>query len=763
MSGEANTDVVFMAKGNNDLKASIETNQDLWIADSAASSNVTNKLKGMSNLKPFEGEIQVGDGSKVKVWYMGTYNGLIKDKNNNERAIKIEEVLVAFDFIGNLFSVTKALSKGAQLKNEGESIIVSKGGIDLNFDTKINSGNGYLVGCEIRPNETVNVDLNKAYKTSSNQVLPTNTMHLKLGHASEVKVRATAKMLGCKLHGIFETCGSCAEGKSQQKKTNKEAETSKERGDKLYIDLSTIKKQSYGNKHHWVLLVDDYSRQKWSIFIQKKSELPEKVFNVLNKLLNEQGVKFKVIRCDNAGENYKLQELLQEKQYGAKFEYTAPDTPQQNGVVERVFATLYGKVRSMLNWSKVEEGMRAGLWAECANTATLLDNVLIDREGEKSAHELFYGTLPKFVNHLKIFGEVGIVKNLNTKMMPKLNNKGVECIFVGYGEDHSGDMFRMFCPSTKKIRLSRNVTWLNKNYGGHKAEIDSGAVKYIYEVEENLEETTDKEKNVMEVEPEPEPEAGVRRMGPRKTEVEKLHTFYNPTMNTMSWALMSSVESDYLEPSTFEEAWNHEDPKERESWRGAIKKEFQDMESRNVWELVKEDEVPKERKPIGSKWVFKKKKNGVYRARLVALGYNQIPGIDFSDNFSPVTSDTTIKMLFVYMLKQNCYAVVIDIETAFLEGRLEETIYMKIPKGYEEYLGDCHAVVRDMILKLLGSMYGLVQASRIWYKTLVKVLIEDCNMIRCELDICLFYKFDDGPLLSVFMWMIYSVWDTRQK
>ena len=89
---------------------------------------------------------------------------------------------------------------------------------------------------------------------------------------------------------------------------------------------------------------------------------------------------FKVIRCHNAGGNRKLQEVLTNDNYGSKFEYTAPRTPQQNGTVERAFATLYGKTRSMLNWGKFQDNMRSGLWAEYANTATMLDNLLVDIE-----------------------------------------------------------------------------------------------------------------------------------------------------------------------------------------------------------------------------------------------------------------------------------------------------------------------------------------------------------------------------------------------
>ena len=212
---------------------------------------------------------------------------------------------------------------------------------------------------------------------------------------------------------------------------------------------------------------------------------------------------------------------------------------------------------------------------------------------------------------------------------------------------------------------------MNKNYGAFKLENEGGIIKYDYDVEEELEtvemEDLDDENSDLEAvtEPATPPPPKGRKTVSLSTEMKRLNTFYNPTSNTVSWALMSAVQSDYLEPKNFYDAWNHDDPIERESWRGAIQKEFNDMERREVWKLVEKSEVPEGRQPIGSKWVFKRKKSGVYRARLVALGYNQIPGVDFSDKFSPVTSDTTIKLLFVCMLKNNWSSRMINIKTAF--------------------------------------------------------------------------------------------------
>ena len=80
----------------------------------------------------------------------------------------------------------------------------------------------------------------------------------------------------------------------------------------------------------------------------------------------------------------------------------------------------------------------------------------------------------------------------------------------------------------------------------------------------------------------------------------------------------------------------------------------------------------------------------MYRARLVGLGYSQIPGVDHKDNFLPVVSNTTFRCVMVLALMNNWEMEVVDIETAFLYGILEEEIFMKIPEGLNVYYNGCH-------------------------------------------------------------------------
>ena len=106
------------------------------------------------------------------------------------------------------------------------------------------------------------------------------------------------------------------------------------------------------------------------------------------------------------------------------------------------------------------------------------------------------------------------------------------------------------------------------------------------------------------------------------------------------------------------------------------------MNKKNVWTIVPNSEIPREREPIGCKWVLKIKRDGRYRARLVCLGYTQVPGIDFQDNFAPVVNDMTFQTVLTLTLLYDWKMTILDVETAFLYGDLKEDIYMKLTAGF---------------------------------------------------------------------------------
>lgn len=138
-----------------------------------------------------------------------------------------------------------------------------------------------------------------------------------------------------------------------------------------------------------------------------------------------------------------------------------------------------------------------------------------------------------------------------------------------------------------------------------------------------------------------------------------------------------------------------------------MKHKYKSMQDNKVWELVP---LPEGVKPIGCKWIFKTKRDSNdneerYKARLVAKGYTQKEGIDFKENFSLVSSKDSFRIIMALVAHYNLELHQMDVETIFLNGNVNETIYMVQPENFMS--GDS----KNMVCKLKKSIYGLKQAS----------------------------------------------------
>ncbi|RVW48151.1 Retrovirus-related Pol polyprotein from transposon TNT 1-94 [Vitis vinifera] len=135
------------------------------------------------------------------------------------------------------------------------------------------------------------------------------------------------------------------------------------------------------------------------------------------------------------------------------------------------------------------------------------------------------------------------------------------------------------------------------------------------------------------------------------------------------------------EPQTFKEAVNST---EGLMWKEAIKSEIDSILQNHTWELV---DLPPGCKPLSSKWIFKRKMKvdgsiDKYKARLVIKGYRQTEGLDYFDTYSPVTRINSIRMVLAIAALRNLEIHQMDVKTAFLNGDLDEEIYMEQPEGF---------------------------------------------------------------------------------
>ena len=145
-------------------------------------------------------------------------------------------------------------------------------------------------------------------------------------------------------------------------------------------------------------------------------------FSLFFKLLHNQDIHIRHIRCDNAEENKSLELACLENEFNISFEYTPRDTPQHNGVVERKYATLYSRMRTTMTRAGFPSALRTILWDECALTMTLLDNILLTPQTSTSSYEKIYNHTSKISQELRVFGEIGIVKTDYNPITTKLKN-----------------------------------------------------------------------------------------------------------------------------------------------------------------------------------------------------------------------------------------------------------------------------------------------------------------------------------------------------
>src|SRR3978361_2128168 len=133
-------------------------------------------------------------------------------------------------------------------------------------------------------------------------------------------------------------------------------------------------------------------------------------------------------------------------------------------------------------------------------------------------------------------------------------------------------------------------------------------------------------------------------------------------------------------------------------WVKAMQEELEEFERNKVWTLVpKPDDV---KSVIGTRWVFRNKVDDQWivirnKARLVAQGYNQQEGIDYDETYAPVARLEAIRLLIAFASYKNFKLFQMDVKTAFLNGKLQEKVYVKQPPGFEDRKFPDHVFVLD--------------------------------------------------------------------
>ena len=753
--------------------------KNIFIGDSAATSHMTNRKMGVYDLVPINGSVMIGNGKSISCTHKGKMDVICKHKDGS-LARETWEVKIVPELNHDLFSFTKAMKDGWQMngrwKEGGLMIELFKTGrASMKFDRMIPSGSSWLMGIKVQRV----IDHAHSAVEPGKSIL-TKRFHQITGHTGEYLLKPTAKYMKLNLIGKLPPCETCAKAKIRQrnipKKKLKQLPTRP--GYRIFIDISSFKHTSRGGNRHWLIVVDEFSDCVHSFFLNKKSDQIKILPMWIKGIAKKHRIEIKKIRLDNSGENKSLQKECDKQNLGIIFEFTAPGTPQQNSIAERRIPALMGRARAMLIQAGLEPKHKGELWCEVISTATKLDNIMVRPERTKPPYTLFYGEDAKYAQSLRIFGEMAVVAiHEGKKMRSKLDDRGKTCMFVGYAENHAKDVYRFLNIHTKRIILSRDVRWLNiiwKRYKDKSIYARKQAELFLDEEESSIEDevyfedlkdksmedgnNTDVQKRLgIDINM-----IGAREetLGKTRSETKELSSPTNESMEradlTMEdWiqetCFISAVTSGPNEPKTFQEAWHSPVKEERENWQKAIRKEIKNMIERGVWRKVDRKNIPNNRRLIGNKWVFKIKRDGTYRARLVALGYSQIPGVDYTDNFAPVAHDVSFRIALARMMVEKLDSLVMDVETAFLYGDIEEEIFMKSPIGMEEI--DPGSSTEDCY-QLKKGIYGLCQAARQFWKKFVDTIKQESFGFQVSpADPCVLFKEDNLGICIIIMYV----------
>ncbi|KAL0455815.1 UNVERIFIED_CONTAM: Retrovirus-related Pol polyprotein from transposon TNT 1-94 [Sesamum latifolium] len=417
----------------------------------------------------------------------------------------------------------------------------------------------------------------------------------------------------------------------------------------IHTDICCPDLDLYGQRY-FITFIDDYSRYMCIYFLEHKSEALDD-FKVFKAEVEKQcDIQIKIVRSDKGGEYFgRYTEGGQAPGPFAKFlaeqgivaQYTMPGSSDQNSVAERRNRTLLDMMRSMMASSKFHKS----LWIEALKMAVYILNRVPTKAVSKTPFELFKGWKSS-LRHVRIWGCPSEVRVYNPQEK-KLDPRTISGYFVGYAERSKG--YKFYCPSNStRIVESRNAKFLEDD-------LISGSDKGL-SIRSNLDHSESQPSTSIDPVVPHIPENVEQPVG-QQASPENVDAILRRSTRTKR----SPIPSDYmvyLQESEF------------------------NIGAENDPEIFSQAMIT-----IGCKWVFKIKKDSLgnierYKARLVAKGFTQREGIDYMETFSPVSKKDLLRTIMVLVAHFDMDLHQLDVKTTFLNGELEEEVYMEQPEGF---------------------------------------------------------------------------------
>ena len=506
-----------------------------------------------------------------------------------------------------------------------------------------------------------------------------------------------------------------------------------------------ITPQGLGQRRYGVTVLDRGSQYSEAAALVSKGEASAVVIKMIGALTVKRGQpvsSVKVIRSDGGGEYEALEKWAKER--GIAYHLTVPGTPQQNGSAEALGKSLVMKARALL----LDSGLSKFLWPYALATANYARNRSPARGQSKTPYELLTGVKPDIAN-MRAFGALAYPEIPKKDRAGKMGPVAAVGRFVAYPTGTKG--YLVWVPGRHKVITARNVIFDEKPQGScvcgaekHDAEELDDASDDGRQPEAVDEEQTEDQLGSGQP-PENQHGTAVDQPGQASVGGEERQDSDNaagepagkryptrvrkPPERLLQAAAISTAANSLrgqVVPTSFREATSGLDATK---WKASMDSEMESQRGSGSHQLV---QLPGGQRAIGVKWVYDIKGDGRYKSRLVAKGFQQRFGADYTETYSPSSRHTSLRVLLALVSQEpSCHIHQLDVSTAFLHGDLEEEVYVEQPEGY-------HQGGPEMVWRLSKALYGLKQAGRQWWKRL-----------QSELDIIGFKPIDGDPCLFV--------------
>ncbi|GJU43446.1 retrovirus-related pol polyprotein from transposon TNT 1-94 [Tanacetum coccineum] len=369
-------------------------------------------------------------------------------KMTSEKELKLTNVLYVPEIRKNLVSGWLLNKFGFRLVFESDKFVLSK--------NQMYVGKGYAMNGMFKLN--VMVVKNEINKMNSSAYLieSSNVWHARLGHVNFNSLRRLIKfnsIPNCHIDSKYK-CETCVEAKLTRT-SFKSVKRTTEPLDMVHTDICDLKSlPTKGGNKYFITFIDDCTKYCYVYLLKSKDEAIDKFVLYKNEVENQLGKKIKVVRSDRGGEYVSpFAELC--AQHGIRHEFTAPYSPQQNGIAERKNRTLKEMVTAML----ISSGMSQDMWGEAILTATYLLNKIPRKEKEETPYELWMGRKPSY-QYLRVWGCLAKVA-VPTPKAQKIGPKSVDCIFIGYAKNNSA--YRFIVHESKNPDIQKNTVMESRN------------------------------------------------------------------------------------------------------------------------------------------------------------------------------------------------------------------------------------------------------------------------------------------------------------